>query len=103
LFQGIDYFSKGKKMGWYDNRDGMMNGNGYTLIGILVMILFLLVLGWILIRAFDHKSQQHGHHDGGHHPHPHQPSEALAHLDMRLAKGEISGEEYAAIKEHLKR
>ncbi len=89
-------------MGWNDNRDGMMNGNGYTLIGILVMILFLLVLGWILIRAFDHKSQQHGDHDGGHHPHPHQPSEALAHLDMRLAKGEISGEEYAAIKEHLK-
>ena len=88
-------------MGWYDNGDGMMHNNGYAFFGVAIMVLLIAILVWVVVRAFDH-GPRYGRH--GEHPRPeHRSSEALAHLDMRLAKGEITGDEYAAIKEHLKR
>ena len=94
-------------MGWYNNGDGMMNGSGYAIFAMILMLLFFVVLIWVVVRTVDH-----GSHSGRHGDHSHRSdgsgrsdhsSEALAHLNMRLAKGEIPADEYNALKEHLKR
>ena len=94
-------------MGWYSNGDGMMNGSGYAIFGMVLMVLFFVVLIWVVVRMVDH-----GSHSGRHSDHSHRwdgpdrsdhSSEALAHLNMRLAKGEIPADEYNALKDHLKR
>jgi len=88
-------------MGWYNNGDGMMYGSGYAIFGMILMFLFLVVIVWVIVRMIDH-----GSHSGRHSDHSHRSDhspEALAHLNMRLAKGEIPVDEYNTLKEHLKR
>ena len=74
-----------------------------SMIGIGIALLFMLLIiaavtiGIILLLKLSKRT------DGGHEPHPHQPvSHALAILDERFAKGEISIEEYKKMKEELK-
>jgi len=86
-------------MDWNDSGRGMMNGSGYAIFGTIAMVLFFAVLVWVLVRMVGHSSQSNS-----------QPSspvknsvsgEALDHLNMRLAKGEIAVEEYNVLKQHL--
>jgi uncharacterized membrane protein len=92
---------KGKKMGWYSNGDGMMNGSGFAIFGMVLMVLFFGILVWVIVRTIEHGSHQNRHSFDSHQPH--YSSEALGHLDMRLAKGEISPEEYNSLKGHIKK
>lgn len=88
-------------MGWNNNGDGMMNGSGYAIFAMILMLLFFVILIWVVVRTVDH-----GSHSGRHSDHSHRSDhspEALAHLNMRLAKGEIPVDEYNTLKEHLKR
>ena len=86
-------------MDWYDNGSGMMNGSGYAIFGMILMIILFAVLIWVIFRVVDHGSHVERHHG------PADTSKsstlALEHLNMRLAKGDISVEEYAILKEHL--
>ncbi len=86
-------------MGWYDDRGGMMYGSGYAIFGLLIMVLFISTFVWLIIKIVGHGSDSSRHQLS-----PHQEkasSQALDHLNMRLAKGEISPEEYTTIKSHL--
>jgi uncharacterized membrane protein len=58
-----------------------------------------MVIAWIFATIFGRSSMMG--HDHGRHSHGKNTSPALEHLHMRLAKGEISPEEYAILKEHL--
>lgn len=86
-------------MGWYDGRDGMMNGSGYAIFGLIAMVLFFLALVWLIVKIVGHGSDSHGHHVAAHQDKT--SSQALDHLNMRLAKGEIAPDEYLVLKEHL--
>ena len=88
-------------MGWYNDGYGMMNGSGYAIFGMILMVLFVTILVWVVVRTVDHGSHSGRHSMDSNQPHP--SSEALAHLNMRLAKGEIPADEYAALKAHLKK
>ena len=88
-------------MGWYNDGYGMMNGSGFAIFGIILMVLFVTLLVWAIVRTVDHGSHSGRHNMDSHQAH--HSSEALAHLDMRLAKGEIPADEYAALKAHLKK
>ena len=79
----------------------MMNGSGYAIFGMILMVLFLVVIVWVIVRMVDHGSHSDRHSDHSHRSD--HSSEALAHLNMRLAKGEIPADEYNALKDHLKR
>jgi len=86
-------------MNWYDNGQGMMNGSAYGIIGMFIMVLFFIGLVWIIVSF-----TQHGSKSGHHHQGPMggtNSSAALDHLNMRLAKGDISSEDYLNLKEHL--
>ncbi len=86
-------------MNWYDNGGGMMGDSGYAIFGVIFMLIFALVLIWVVIRVIDRGSNSSGHSkNANRHGNS---SEALEHLNMRLAKGEIPVEEYKLLKEHL--
>src|SRR5450830_618089 len=76
---------------WYGRHYGMMPGNGWWLgletVGFFLLILFLLLL---YRNYMKHIARIAG------------PPTALDIAKERLAKGEITPEEFAAMKEHLK-
>ncbi len=89
----------GCNMNWYDNGNGMMNGSGYAIFGLAAMFIFFGILAWVIVKMVGHDSHSGAHHD--HSNHSRNSSEALDHLNMRLAKGEIQPEEYTILKSHL--
>lgn len=86
-------------MDWYDNGGGMMNGSGYAIFGMILMLILFAVLIWVIFRVVDHGSHVERHH--GLADTSKSSTLALEHLNMRLAKGEVSVDEYAILKEHL--
>lgn len=86
-------------MDWYDNGGGMMNGSGYAIFWMVLMAVFFVLLVWLFFRLVDHGSHSNTHH--GSTVESKGSSPALEHLNMRLAKGEVSAEEYATLKPHL--
>ena len=88
-------------MDWYDNGRGMMNNSVFGIFGMVLMVILFIVLVWVVFRIVDHGSHTHARHEMNHEL-KNLPT-ALDVLDMRLAKGEISPEEYATLKEHLKK
>jgi putative membrane protein len=76
---------------WYGRHYGMMPGNGwwfgFEILGFLLLVVFLLLL---YRNYMKHKARIAG------------PPTALDIAKDRLAKGEITPEEFAAMKEHLK-
>ena len=80
-----------------DRGDGygyMMDGYGYGMSMMFGPILWLIVLGLVVagviwfVRRTDTGT-------------PQRPADAMAELDMRLARGEIDAEDYAARKKLL--
>lgn len=88
-------------MYWNNDGQGMMNGSGYALFAIGFMIIFFLFLIWLIFRVVDHGSHSHRH--DLHQDKSNNSSAAQEHLNMRLARGDISTEEYAILKEHLRK
>ena len=43
-------------MGWYNDGYGMMNGSGFAIFGIILMVLFVTLLVWAVVRTVDHGS-----------------------------------------------
>jgi uncharacterized membrane protein len=56
---------------------------------------------WVIFRIVEHGSHTHAQHENVNYL-KNLPT-AVEVLDMRLAKGEISAEEYNTLKEHLKK
>jgi len=73
---------------------GHMWGYGFSIIGLIIMILFWVLVAYIiisLIRHFGRESKNHYyHHDA-----------ALDILKERYAKGEISKEQFEKMKQDL--
>ena len=65
------------------------------------MVIFFLVLIWVIFRVVDHGAHSERHHGNSENSKP--SSAALDFLNMRLAKGEVSAEEYTVLKEHLQK
>lgn len=86
-------------MDWYDSGRGMMNGTGYAIFGMVLMVLFFLLIIWVIFRVVEHDSHSDRYH--GNIDVSKSASPALEHLNMRLARGEVSVEEYVILKEHL--
>ena len=86
-------------MDWYNNGYGMMNNSGYAIFGMIFMGLLLIVSVWVIFRVVDRGSHNHSHVEAL--KHSNSGPTALEVLDMRLAKGEISADEYTALKKHL--
>ena len=89
----------GIKMDWYDNGGGMMNGSGYAIFWMVLMAVFFVLLVWLIFRVVDHGAHSDRHH--GSVVESKGLSPAVEHLNMRLAKGEVSAEEYVTLKGHL--
>ena len=66
---------------------------------MVLMAVFFVLLVWLIFRVVDHGSHSDRHH--GSVVESKGSSLAVEHLNMRLAKGEVSAEEYVTLKEHL--
>ena len=88
-------------MDWNDNGRGMIDGfgSGYHIVGMIAMVAFFALLVWILLRFVGPSSHSENSAKGS--GKSSEPSAALEHLDMRLAKGELPAEEYIVLKEYL--
>ena len=86
-------------MNWYGNGYGMMDSPGSSIIGMILMVALFILGVWVIVRIVERGSHNHPH--GGNFKHSDSGPAALEVLDMRLAKGEISADEYLALKKHL--
>ena len=88
-------------MNWYGNGNGygMMDSPGYAIFGMIFMVILFILAVWIIVRIVERGSHNHPHI--GNLKHSESGPAALEVLDMRLAKGEISADEYLALKKHL--
>jgi uncharacterized membrane protein len=86
-------------MTWYDSRNGMMSGTGYTIFSSIVIVVLFVVMVWIIIKIIEHGAHISRNHESSNHDRS--SSAAMDHLNMRLATGEISVEDYTILKEHL--
>lgn len=86
-------------MNWNDSGNGMMNSWGYATGAMILMVLFFVGLFLIINNVAQHGSRHDHHHEGP--SSMRHSSEAVDHLNMRLAKGDISPEEYSVLKGHL--
>jgi uncharacterized membrane protein len=75
-----------------------MHSSGYWFFAMLLMILFFGFTIWSVIRIVDRSI--YSRHQELKSP---QLPNALEVLDLRLAKGEISPEDYVVAKSHLKK
>jgi uncharacterized membrane protein len=84
-------------MNWNDYGYHPMHSSGYWFFAMILMFLFFGIVVWSIIRIVDrslHSRQQE--------PKSALLPTALEVLDLRLAKGEISLEDYVVAKSHLK-
>ena len=86
-------------MDWYGNGYGMHN-SGYAIFGMVFMVVLFILGVWVIVRIVDRGSHNHPHGERLNHS-KNSSTAALEHLDMRLAKGEISADEYVTLKKHL--
>jgi len=92
--------------GYYGVGNGFSTGYGMSAVGVIgciLMMLFVVALITIaiifIVRLVRHGSNPHFMH-GGFAPH-HPVAPAIEILNQRLAKGEITVEEYKQIKEEI--
>lgn len=91
---------------WDDRGDGydMMNGGGVAMgFGVLVLVLLGLALLAVVANLYLHVSPRHGTPGAPTASGPVAPAETEARrvLDRRLALGEVSTEDYSAIRAAL--
>ena len=87
-------------MNWYGNGYGMMDSLGSSIIGMILMVALFILGVWVIVRIVERGSHNHPHGESLNHS-KNSSTAAIEHLDMRLAKGEISADEYVTLKKHL--
>jgi len=87
-------------MNWTDNPDGFgrMHDSGYGIVMMFLAILFFVAFAWLVIRVAGHSRTTNEVSV----PKSHNPS-ALEIIDMRLAKGEMSKDDYIVARELLEK
>lgn len=85
-------------MEWNDYGYYPMQNSSLWFFAMLLMFLLFGVIIWVIIRTLGHSNQSRLHQEVK----STQSPSALEVLDMRLARGEISTEDYLLAKSHLK-